>query len=311
MPNNDDFDLTQGNENRNPIITSVDQQQPIVSANNNGLTAEEERDPNKIIVNISDPSPIVILFGAGNSGKTMTLIRLTRYLKKQGYKVEPDRIFRPSNSKLYQDMCDTFDNTVNSDYAAASTQTLSFMLVKVMNKYGEPICQILEAPGEHYFSEKDTKKGFPTYINKIGELDNRKTWVFIVEKDWKDSDIRKAYADKIVSMQSQDAVVNDKIIFTCHKADLHKALFDGGVPNRAQFFKDINNQYPNIFSKYLNKNPITSWFRKYNFDFIVFSAGRFNKTEDGGQVYNQSNDRFAADLWKAIHKTIKGSWNLF
>ena len=312
MVNTDEFDFTI----KNPIATNNDNNTLPENHNlptplsDSGLLENEMQDPNKIIVNIQDPSPVIILFGAGQSGKTMTLVRLTRYLKKLGYKVEPDRIFRPSADKHYQIMCNTFDSIVNSEFAASRTKVLSFMLVKVMNKYGEPFCQILEAPGEHYFDEKYPKKGFPSYINKISTIDNQKTWIFIVEKDWKDPSVRKDYSDKIISMQSQDAVVNDKVIFTCHKADLHNALFNGGIPNKTQFFKDIKNQYPNIFSKYLNKNPITSLFRKYNFDFVVFSSGRFNETEDGERVYTQSNDKYAAELWNAIYKTVKGSWRL-
>lgn len=67
--------------------------------NTYGLTDEEIQDVNAIQVTISDPRPIVILFGAKTSGKTMTLVRLTRYLRSQGYRVDPDKTFRPSNEK--------------------------------------------------------------------------------------------------------------------------------------------------------------------------------------------------------------------
>lgn len=302
------FDLTPDNideekayENSEKISTPTIQQ-----LSDSGLTLDES-EPNKIKVVISDPSPVIILFGAGASGKTMTLIRLTRYLKSQGYKIEPDRTFRPSNSEHYKQMCDTFDETVNSDYAADLTRTISFMLIKVMNKYGEPICQILEAPGEHYFSAVFPNSPFPRYINTICTIDNPKTWLFIVEANWKDQQDRLNYANKIIKMQSL-IEPKDRVIFTCHKADLHPELFDAGRPNKEQFFKNVKNQYHGIFSKYLNKNPITKFFRKYNFDFVVFSAGLFNDTIDKGQSYVQSNDRYPAELWKSILKTVKGGW---
>ena len=38
-------------------------------------------------------SPLVVLFGPAASGKTMTLIRLTRFLIEKGYYVVPDRLF--------------------------------------------------------------------------------------------------------------------------------------------------------------------------------------------------------------------------
>lgn len=288
-----------GSDNKEP--------QGIYEPRNRGLTIEEEKDPNKIHVVISDPSPIVIMFGPGQSGKTMTLVRLTRWLKQNGYKVEPDRTFRPSNSTTYQEMCDSFHENVNSNYAAKRTKQLNFMLIKVMNKYGEPICQILEAPGEHYFDEDHPKRDFPLYINNILPLPNPKTWMFIVESNWKDASDRQNYADKIKEMQSRISF-KDRVIFTCHKADIQTSLFDRGVPNVKQFFKNIYHQYPGIFTKYENRNPISRLWRKYNFDFVVFSAGFFNDTIEGGKSYAQSNDMYPANLWKAIIKTVKGGW---
>ena len=272
-----------------------------------GVITAEESDPNDINVVISDPSPVIILFGARSSGKTMTLVRLARWLIKNGFKVEPDRNFRPADSLRYREACDNFFQLVNSDKAADRTHILNFMLVKVMNKYGEPICQILEAPGEHYFDDAYPNKPFPAYINRICTIDNPKTWMFIVEKEWKDAQDRNHYANKIIRMQGQ-IEPRDRVIFTCHKSDLHPALFNAGSPNRPQFFKNISNQYPGIFSRYLNNNPITRLWRKYNFDFVVFSSGLFSETSGGGQTYTQSNDRYPAELWRSIMKTVRGGW---
>jgi hypothetical protein len=303
------FDLTPdtANENRVDSSNATPSTATVTPSSGSNLTVEEEQDPNNIKVIISDPSPVIILFGAAASGKTMTLIRLTRWLKKNGYKVEPDRTFRPSNSSRYKEMCDTFDEVVNRDYAVGSTGILNFMLIKVMNRHGEPICQILEAPGEHYFDHQFPIRPFPYYINTICTINNPKTWMFIVELDWKDFQDRLNYADKIIKMQSQ-IEPNDRIIFTCHKADRHPALISAGQPNREQFFKNIKNQYQGIFSKYMNQNPITKLWRKYNFDFVIFSAGLFNETNDGAQAYTQSNDRYPAELWQSILKTVKGGW---
>ena len=66
-----------------------------------GLSENENKNPNEIVVTVSDPAPVVVLFGAKTSGKTMALIRLTRYLEKNGYQVVPDKIFRPSFDNHY------------------------------------------------------------------------------------------------------------------------------------------------------------------------------------------------------------------
>lgn len=268
------------------------------------LTEEEQRDPNAISVSITDPSPLIILFGAGASGKTMTLIRLTRWLRENNYKVEPDRNFRPSNSAYYKKMCDDFDAMISSQYAAGRNTGLDFMLVKVMDQYGKPICQILEAMGEHYFDDEYPNEPFPAYINAIAQVNNPRTWMFIVELDWKDASDRQNYAQKIINMQNQ-MPYQDKVIFTCHKADMQAALFNRGIPNEKQFFKNIANQYPGIFSRYRNNNPITRLGKEYNFDFIVFSAGAFNKSTQG-TTYTPSNERYPKKLWGAILKTVKG-----
>ena len=55
-----------------------------------GLTSEELNDPNKISVTIADKeAPIVVLFGPPACGKTMTLVRMTRFLRENGYTITP------------------------------------------------------------------------------------------------------------------------------------------------------------------------------------------------------------------------------
>jgi len=260
------------------------------------------------LVVIADPSPVIILFGAGASGKTMTLIRLTRYLIQEGYKVSPERTFRDARDTHYQEMCDNFIGIVNNNKAPGRNQIIDFMLVKVMDKWGRPICQLLEAPGEHYFDPNAPRTPFPAYINTISQSTNRRTWVFIVEKDWMNQSDRNNFAQKITDLQQQYVLTQDQVIFTCHKADLHSNYMSGGQYNIPLFFNDIANQYPNIFSKYINANPISKFWQKYNFDFVVFSAGSFNEDGEGGQNYIPSTTSNPALLWKSILKTVKGGW---
>lgn len=282
------------------------QDQPQKESSVLGLTEAEETDVNNIVVTVNDPTPVVVLFGARTSGKTMTLVRLTQYLEQQGYQIIPDPLFRPANDNHYKMMCKNYLKLCHGKYAPGGNNVINFMLIKVLDKIGRPICQLLEAPGEHYFDPAEPKKQFPTYITNILKLRNRRTWMFIVEQDWGgEQEIRDMYVARIKSMPS--TIKRDKIIFTCHKVDEHSELtLANGMPNTPQIFKNLINQYPGIFDNFKNTNPITRLFKKYNFAFIPFSAGAFTPTESGKQVYTPGEDVYPRMLWKAILKTVKG-----
>lgn len=285
----------------NPIVVPDPEETIKTNELDGTILPPENQDPDDITVTISDTqAPIIILFGAKSSGKTMTLVRLTNYLRENNYQVIPDRVFRDGNDRGYQQMCDNFDNVITDNHAANSTNMIEFMLVKVIDPQKRTICQILEAPGEHYFDETNPNKQFKPYIMEICRNENPKTWIFITEKDWAKSQIRQLYATKIQNMQTH---INhrDKVIFMCHKADKHSHLFDRGKPNDKAFYNDIKNQYPGIFNKYIRKGI---FWTKHDFKFVVFSAGSFSSTNH----YTKGKDFYPAKLWDAITKTLRGSW---
>ncbi len=57
-------------------------------------------------------------------------------------------------------MCADFDSMIGSEDAAESTSKINFMLVQVLRD-GKPLCQILEGPGEYYFSPEKRQASFP------------------------------------------------------------------------------------------------------------------------------------------------------
>lgn len=269
-------------------------------------TAEELRDVNKITVTIPDTeTPIVVFFGSQASGKTLALLRMIRFLEGHSYSVVPEEIFRPQTDKHYVKMCSGLKDMAYSGYAPGGTDIISFMLVKVLDQVGNPVCQILEAPGEHYFNpeKKDSANlSFPTYINAIRTAPNRKVWVFFVEQGWgADQGERNRYAQKICSMQSLISP-KDKVVFLFNKADLKRATQykPNGEPNVEVFFNAIKNQYPGIFEKYQNKGLAKMLFGAYNFKAICFSSGVFNDTADGREVWTLENDSYCVNLWNAL-----------
>jgi hypothetical protein len=306
------FDID-NNSNAQPEVATTAANTATIQPDNNTNNFVAGANDNVVI---NDNSPVVILFGAGSSGKTMTLIRLSKFLIDNGYRIEPVRTFRDARDTHYKEMCDKFPELINSSKAPGRTHNVDFMLVKVTDKWGHPICQLLEAPGEHYFNpQKPNEINFPTYLQTIKEHRSRKTWMFIIEKDWApqipnytDDSIRRLYASKIKKLQDNYVLLaeGDKVIFTLHKADKHLI---GGQLNVPQLFKDVKGQYPSIFDNYQNTIPVIKWFKPYIFDFVPFSAGSFTDDGIGGEHYILGKkDKYPALLWKSILKTVKGGF---
>ena len=279
------------------------------SVNTNGLSEEELNDANKIKVTIADyKTPLIILFGAPSCGKTMTLVRLTRYLQSKGYTVQPETSFRPSYDTNYKTMCDNFDLMINSEDAAQSTSKISFMLVQVMQK-GRPLCQILEGPGEYYFNPGDPKAAFPRYVNAIINSNNRKIWAIMLEPDSTnnrmDVEERKNYVNKIHKLKSKIRP-QDKIMFVFNKIDETPFVIGPGKINYKETMERAKFLYPNIFVPFANENPITKWFAPNNFDFVAFQTGDFSEAADGTLTFEEGREVYPRKLWEIIQKRIRG-----
>lgn len=288
-------DINAGTNNGNNVVPNTPA----------GLTLEELNDPNNIRVAISDPkTPIVVLYGPPSCGKTMTLVRMTRYLQSQGYSVVPDKTFRPTYDSNYRQLCENFDQMINSNQAATSTTNISFMLVKVL-KNGKPVCQILEAPGEYYFSPDDPNRQYPAYVYSILQSVNRKVWAVMVEPDWNDSIPRANYVSRIRSLKTMMSS-RDKVIFVYNKIDLTPFVYGVGQVNTGEAIRNIQNLYPNIFVPFENKNPLTKFFTKYNCEFVPFMTGSYAQTMTGGFTYIEGHYIYAQKLWQAMLKLING-----
>lgn len=270
-----------------------------------GLSASELMDPNSIKVTIADTeTPVVVLYGPPSCGKTMTLVRLTRYLVSQGYTVVPDKTFRPTYDTNYKDMCEHFDQMINSNNAAQSTSHISFMLVKVL-KNGKPICQLLEAPGELYFSPDEPNAPYPAYVHEILNGKNRKLWAIMVEPDWEDAVPRANYVTRIRNLKSMMTTL-DKVLFVFNKIDKTPYVYNVGHVNTKEAIRNVEYLYPNIFVPFENTNPLTKWITKYNCEFVPFMTGSFSPKMNGELAYTEGNELYARNLWYAMLKLLKG-----
>lgn len=271
---------------------------------NRGLSQDELQDPNRIQVTIADQNaPLVILFGPPSCGKTMTLIRMTRYLKELGYKVAPIKSFRPAHDENYKRMCDNFDNMVNRSDAARSTDSISFMLVEVI-KNGRRLCQILEAPGEYYFNPTNPKAKFPNYVNTIINGSNRKIWCIMLEPDWENETDRRNYVSRVHELKKRMRSA-DKTVFIFNKIDLTNFVIGPGNTHMGQARKEAHNLYPGMFAPFRNENPITRFFYEWRCDLVAFQTGDY--TESGsGLTYQEGPHEYPRNLWHTLLKRING-----
>lgn len=307
--NNEYGQQTSGNE-------EVVQEEIPVTYNNDELS-----DPNNIKVTIADKkTPVVVLFGPPRCGKTMILIRLAKYLKGQGYKISPIASFRPAHDKKYEMMCKQFDKMIDQCKAADSTDLLDFMLVEILHQ-GKRICQILEAPGEHYFkvdSNGIANSQFPMYVNAIINDKMRKIYCVVVSPVstgnegnvnandvlMSDVSIRNYYVSTIHNL-ARRMRPKDRVIFLFNKIDLTNFVIYPGKVHITQARKEVQDLYEGIFTKFKNENPITSFFNKWKCGFIPFSTGDFMQSSKG-PTYQEGAEEYPAKLWREILKYVRG-----
>lgn len=268
-----------------------------------GTSVDSVLDPLKVSVEIADKStPVVLLVGPPASGKTMMLVRLTRWLKDRKYTITPIRTFRPSDG-TYKNICNDFNRMVKSDEAASGTNVISFMLVKVSYN-GHPICQILEAPGEHYHNPYSPESDFPPYIHKIIQtIPNRKVFVILTDADYKlqkDEESRKLYVDKIRKIRRL-ASPRDRFIVVFNKVDLTDYTLENDHYNKREAYRAVRNFYPGIFEVFENKHPITRFFKPSDASFVAFQSGVFTTSSDGkSTTFTAGADGYAEGLWKQL-----------
>lgn len=280
--------------------------------NENNFSSMEERDPtpsHKIVVHVTDQhAPIVMFFGAPSSGKTMTLVRLAKYLRNHGYTLEVDPNFC-TTAWEYEKNKLNFNSMLSTQVALKGTDHNDFLFIKVKDIQGTTVCQILEGAGEGYFPTsvppgyERSKVPFPTYMSEVFGSRNKKIWVFITEPNWERPYADKMeYVERIKFCKTSYSVSNDKFILLFNKVD------DLGTITENNAIKACNNEYEGLFSAFKNHSPLASVFGpKYTFKFVGFSTGHYGLAgPDGSKPYTPSRDNYPATLWEAILKSIRG-----
>lgn len=290
-------------------VDEIDVQPIVENTNEEGNQYNEEVPPAVIDENditIADrTSPIVLLFGPRSSGKTMTLVRLSRYLRDCGYTIKVDKTFK--SDAQYRDKCEKFLRDLDTKEALAGTAYTDFLLVKVI-KNSTTVCQFLEAPGEHYFDPGDVSaKNFPPYMTEIiRKLGNRKIWAFITEAEWDvNNSVKKSYVRRIANCKAQLVRKTDRFVILYNKVDQKDELFSDGQIHLSSTERSMREEYHGLANLFKNLNPITSLWRKYNYMFVPFCTGYYFR-EKGRLTYRESEDLYPRLLWNALMKCIRG-----
>lgn len=272
-------------------------------------------DPNKITVHVIDhTAPILLIFGAPSSGKTMTLVRLAKYLRTQGYSLSVDTNFC-TNAWEYTENAGRFNNMLGTTSALSGTGRNDFLFLKICDGKGKTVCQILEGAGEDYFptvaspGQTIPHTPFPAYMNGIFTATNKKIWMFITEPDWKvDFNRKNDYVERIRYCKNQYFAANrDKSIILYNKVDTTKFVYGPGQVEKKNAMNACNNEYPGLFEIFKNQSALSFFQDKYTCKFVPFSTGVYGQSIPGQQAnYVQSHDSYPHVLWEAIMKCIKG-----
>ena len=306
MPTKTEIDVNVDDIDVKPITDegNADEQEVLTTALDNTETSSAVIDENDITI-ADKRTPIVMLFGPRSSGKSMTLVRLSRYLRDCGYTIKVDKTFK-SDAK-YKEKCEKFLKDLDTKEALSGNAYTDFLLVKVI-KQGTTVCQFLEAPGEHYFDPKDVSaKNFPPYMTEIiRKLSNRKIWAFITEAEWDvNSSTKKSYVRRIANCKAQLVRKTDRFVILYNKVDQKDELFDDGHLHLSSAKRSMMEEYDGLAKLFVNPNPITSLWRKYNYKFVPFCTGYYF-TEKGRLTYKESEELYPRLLWNALMKCIRG-----
>lgn len=244
--------------------------------------------------------PIVVLFGPPASGKSMALIRLCQYLCAYGYIIEPIRTLRPFSDFRYRVLCDEFHGIINGRVFPR----LNYVLLRVADRKGKFICQILKLPGEWCLVDKVSDSH-----NILDELFScrKLVWITFVDLNWGSIIDRESYVIGLKELWLQRQHKNDEAIVLLCKIDQ--------LSDFAQLYQEIidSNYYGLLrhlsyyFSPYIfsHRIPILRKDRFFRKRILPFNSGTYVVSANYPfESFIPGSNIYPEHLWKTIKKIL-------
>ena len=274
---------------------------------------EEMLNPNEVIEETLNPNEVitgrlrgrvVIFVGPREVGKTVTLMRLIKYIKeKHRIRVELNKDFR--NGNQYCNAFEEFKNgLVHCDFSPERTGEMNFLVLDAF-KDNRLHCRFLEAPGEAYFVPgQPHDEHFSAYLLDILNQDIHKVFVFFfTDAMFRNDTDAEAYSTSLSHMVERMERKNDDVIILYNKCDTRRQFYNGNKP-KVREFKGLLHDNKN-YTKFFNSLKDS----QIRLKFIPYSNGEFRGIPNRDQQrWVHSEDFYPQTLWRSIESCFK-SWS--